>query len=284
MNPYRIYRDEWANALRLQAIAAEYTSFVAMPFYEHFSYRSQEILCEVITAAIEEANRRGGLPRQFSSPQRGDTPKGAVVITEAIVLQILQSHIFIGDLTFQNAGVVLETGVAMGMKPIRQIVLITQGSLEELHFDLRNNKIVSYNPKGSVSEIADALIAAASHFEEQVQHYLTAVTRRLSPEAIAALKWYGTIQKKNKFFSLHSKSRGPHFSDEEGLQRFQLAIGELLSKDLLWTHLAVGAIPDGDAFGMHATEFGWAVIEKMWPEFRQEGRVEAHNPGHQADG
>lgn len=284
MNPYRIYRDEWANALRLQAIATEYTSFVAMPFHERFSYRSREILCEVITAAIEEANRRGGLPRQFSLPQRVDTPKGAVAITEEIVLQILRSHIFIGDLTFQNAGVVLETGVAMGMKPIPQIVLITQGKLEELHFDLRNNNVISYNPKGAVSEIADALIGAGAHFEEQVQHYLGKVTQRLSPEAIAALKWYGTIQKQNKHFSLHSKSRGPHFSDEEGLQRFQLAIGELLSKDLLWTEWAVGAIPGGDAFGMHATELGWAVIEKMWPEFRQEGGMGAHIPGHQADG
>jgi hypothetical protein len=242
-----------------------------MPFHEHFSYRSREVFGEVIVGAIEEANRRGGLPRRFSLPERVDVPRGAVVITEEIVLQILESHIFVGDLTFQNAGVVLETGVAMGMKPVRQIVLITQGRLEELHFDLRNNNVISYNPKGSVSEVADALVAAASHFEEQVQHYLIEVTRRLSPEAIAALKWYGTIQKENKYYSLHSGNRGPLFSKEDGLQRFDLATGELRSKDLLWTEYAVGAIPGGDAFGMHATELGWALIERMWPELRKEG-------------
>ena len=284
MNPYRIYRDEWANALRLQATATEYTSFVAMPFRERFSYRSQEILCEVIAGAVEEANRLGGLPRRFSSPQRVDIPRGAVVITEEIVLQILQCHIFIGDLTFQNAGVVLETGVAMGMKPIHQIVLITQGRLDELSFDLRNNNVISYNPKDSVVKIADALIAAGSHFEQQVQHLLVAVTQRLGPEAIAALRWYGTVQKQNKHYSLHAGNRGPHFSGAEGLQRFDLATGELRNRDLLWTEWKVGAIPGGDAFGMHATELGWAVIERMWPDLKQEDEGGVHNLADRSDG
>lgn len=81
--------------------------------------------------------------------------------------------------TFQNAGVVLETGIALGTKPNDQIVLITQGSHEELHFDLRNNNVISYNPKGSVSEIADAIVAAARHFESQVEHHIDSVVRRL---------------------------------------------------------------------------------------------------------
>ena len=162
----------------------------------------------------------------------------------------------------------------MGMKPNPQIILITQGKLEELHFDLRNNNVISYNPEGSVTTIADALIAAGSHFEEQVQHYLGAVTRRLGPEAIAALEWYGTIQQQNKHYSLHAGSRGPHFEGEEGLQRFDLATTELRNKDLLWTDWKVGAIPGGDAFGMHATELGWAVIERMWPDL---GQKEAGN-------
>jgi len=270
VNPYRIYRDEWTRALRLQATASEYTSFVAMPFQERFSYRSREILCEVIEGAVAEANRREGLPRRFEIPQRVDVPKGAVVITEEIVLHILESHIFIGDLTFENAGVVLETGIAMAMKPNRQIVLITQGRREELNFDLRNNNVISYNRKGSVSEIADALVAAGLHFEDQVKHYLTEVSKRLSPEAIAALKWYGTIQQKDRHNSLHANSRGPHFSNQDGVQRFDLAARELRDKDLLWTDYAVGAVQGGDAYGMHATDLGWAVIERNWPELKRD--------------
>ncbi len=56
MNPYRIYRDEWAKALATQTTAPEYTTFVAMPFEERFSYRSREILEGVIGAAARETN------------------------------------------------------------------------------------------------------------------------------------------------------------------------------------------------------------------------------------
>ena len=68
---------------------------------------------------------------------------GAAVITEEIILRILESHIFMADVTFENAGVLLETGIALGTKPNRQIILITQGSHGDLHFDLRNNHVIS---------------------------------------------------------------------------------------------------------------------------------------------
>ena len=172
MNPYRIYRDEWVRALTVQTTAARYTTFVAMPFQETFSYRSREILCTVIGGAIDEANRRAETPRTFAKPERIDLPTGATVITEDIVLRILESHIFIADVTFENAGVLLETGVALGTKPNAQIILITQGAHSDLHFDLRNNRVISYNTTGSVAEIATALVAAARYFEDQVQQQI----------------------------------------------------------------------------------------------------------------
>lgn len=270
MNPYTIYRDEWADALRVQVTAPAYTSFVAMPFQERFSYRSREILCEVICGAVEDANRRGKhLPRMFAVPERVDVPAGAVVITEEIVRRILNSHVFIADLTFQNAGVILETGIALGTKPNSQLVLITQGSHEELHFDLRNNHVISYNPKGSVSEIAGALVAAAESFEAQAERHVGSVTRRLSPEAILALNWYGRLQRDNRDASLHAGNLGPYFTGDGARQTFDRATAELRDRDLLWTDYAVGAVPGGDAFGMHATELGWAVIERMWVDLRR---------------
>lgn len=265
MNPYRIYRDEAAHALRRQATATQYGSFVAMPFREGVFYRSRNIFRRIISAAVDEANSRGELPRQFAPPQRVDRPQGAVVITEKIVLGILESHIFIADLTFQNPGVVLETGIAMGTKPNSQIVLITQHSPAKLHFDLKANNVVRYDPKGPASPIADAICSAAHHFEEQVKRFLVDVRKRLSPESLAALQWYGTIQQKNVHYSLHAGSRGPNFPEPDGVRRFDAATAELRSKDLLWTDYVVGASPIGDAFGMHATEFGWAIIESVWP-------------------
>jgi hypothetical protein len=77
MNPYRIYRDEWARALAIQTTATKYTTFVAMPFQNRFSYRSHEILNSVIRAAADEANRRAETPRQFDRPDRVDVPMGA---------------------------------------------------------------------------------------------------------------------------------------------------------------------------------------------------------------
>lgn len=74
MNPYRIYRDEWARALAIQATAAAYATFVAMPFDERFSYRSRDILRSVIGVAIDEANRQAETRRTFAKAERVDVP------------------------------------------------------------------------------------------------------------------------------------------------------------------------------------------------------------------
>lgn len=116
MNPDLIYRQHRDDALADQIEAAEYSSFVAMPFGEHFSYRSRDILTNVIQAAAIRANmkQKGAGGQCFSIPERVDAHSGtARVITEEIVRDILARHIFIGDLTFQNPGVLLETGVAL---------------------------------------------------------------------------------------------------------------------------------------------------------------------------
>lgn len=41
MNPERIYRQYRDDALAHQLTADKYSTFVAMPFSEHFSYHSQ---------------------------------------------------------------------------------------------------------------------------------------------------------------------------------------------------------------------------------------------------
>jgi hypothetical protein len=269
MNPYRIYREEWTSALAGQAAAKEYTTFVAMPFREHLSYSSREVFSKIIVAAAMEANTRAEAPRKFARPERVDVPRGATVITEEIVLGILRSHFVLADLTFENPGVILETGIALGTKPNRQVIAISQGSLRTLHFDLRNNYVIKYGRRGSVKQIASALIDAAKYFEEQVHHYILGVRRRIGPDSLALLNWYGRIQRENVHFSLHSASRGPNLEGADAIWRFDAATRELRHNELLWTDYQTGAVKDGDAFGMHATDFGWAVIEDTWPELRQ---------------
>lgn len=150
--------------------------------------------------------------------------------------------------------------------------MITQCAHSDIHFDLRNNNVISYNPRKSVEEIASAFITAAQAFEEQVQQHIVSVRRQLSPEAILVLKWYGRIQRKDPANSLHAQNRGPDFQDPDGHTRFDAATRELRDKGLLWTDYQVGAISNSDAYGMHATEFGWAVIEQMWVDLRRKSR------------
>lgn len=272
MNPDRIYSQYRDDALAKQATASEYVTFVAMPFGDRFSYRSKEIYADVIQAAAIKANELNQTARKFAVPKRVDEGAGtAVVITEAIVTEILYSHLFIGDLSFANAGVLLEVGIAMGLKANPQIILITQGDLRELHFDVRNNNVLSYNSKDSVPQIAKALIAAAKSFEAQADLYIQSITKTLMPDAVFVLKWYGALQKRNTAASLHlgisrllfKKARRPE-------ERFEGAVRELLAKRLIYTDYKVRALNGRDAFGMHATELGWVVINRMWPKLAQQ--------------
>ena len=273
MNPDRIYRQYRDDALAKQITASEYTTFVAMPFNDQFSYRSSRVYRKVIQKAAKRANEKGGLPRRFAQPRRADDHAGtARVITEEIIVQILDSHIFLGDLSFENAGVLLETGIALGMKPNPQIILITQGKPSDLHFDIRNNNVIVYNSSECVDSIADALIAAAKAFEDDKEKYITSITNTLSPDAISCLRRYGEIQQSNKANSLHAGIACNVFPDGRSHERFEAGIRDLLHARLIWTQWLVKAVEGKDAFGMHATDLGWAVITHMWSKFKRPGK------------
>jgi len=272
MNPDLIYSQYRDDALARQATATEYSTFVAMPFRDRFSYRSKQVYAEVIQAAAVNANELKQTPRPFGIPRRIDDGAGtAVVITEAIVTEILRSHLFIGDMTFENPGVVLEFGIAMGLKPNPQIVLITQGDISDLHFDLQHNKILSYNPGDAVPKIAQAMIAAAKSFETNVDLMIESIKKVLTPDAVMLLRGYGKLQRKNCAQSLHVDMAQAIFgNDQRKHERFEGASRELLTKRLIYTDYRVKAVEAGDTFGMHATELGWIVIGRMWPEFAKQ--------------
>jgi hypothetical protein len=161
----------------------------------------------------------------------------------------------------------LEVGLALGLKPNAQIILITQGELRELHFDIRNNNVVTYNPEGAVDNIANALIAGAVAFESDVDRYIESIKRTLTPDAVALLRWYGAAQKANSQQTLHLGVAGSAFCNHARSEaRFEDASRELLARRLIFTEYKVKAVEAGDVFGMHATDLGWTVISRMWPE------------------
>ncbi len=164
MNPDRIFRQHRDDALAKQFTATRHSTFVAMPFQRQFSYDPQKVYESVIWKAAERATNRNETKRPFARPSRVDSGPGiAGPIDEEILVNVLESHFFLADLTFQNAGVVVETGIALGLKPTNRIILVMQGRLEELHFDIKHNRVISYDRPDSTEEIATALIGAAKN-------------------------------------------------------------------------------------------------------------------------
>lgn len=272
MNPDRIYKQYRDDALALQFSASEYTTFVAMPFRDSFSYRSIEIYEEVFCRAAQRATELNEARLPFARPFRMDqAPGGSVVNREEIVVSILKSHLVLADLTMGNHGVLVEAGVALGLKPNRQVILVTQGDLGDLHFDIRNNSVLRYDSGNEVEVIAKAMVRGAKAFEEECVRYVIQLASRLTSDAILSMNLYGKLRRDNpnKRFSLHEGVRHQYFKGEDASIRFHQATRELLVMGLLETEYEVGGIPGGDAWGMHATKLGWAFIEYMWKELHR---------------
>ena len=274
MNTDRIYREYKDEALAKQITASEYSTFVAMPFEDRDSYHSREIYTKVIQAAADQANQKNTTKRKFAKPKRIDDENGtAVVITEEIIVRILESHIYIADLTFKNPGVILETGIAMGLNPNKQIILMTQGDLNDLHFDIRNNNVISYNSPDSVDKISSAFISAAESFESNCTLYIESVSKALSADATICLNKYGRLRRDypDKEVSLHRGFAKSIFNNSDIAEfRYDNAIRELLTRRLIWTDYHAGGVPEGDVYGMHATDIGWPFIEHIWKDLSRQ--------------
>lgn len=270
MNPDRVWRELADDALADQINAANYGLFVAMPFRDQFSYRSDRVMVDIIGKAVEIANASSP-PRQFAAPIRADRMSpNAKEITDAIVEGIVLNHFFLADVTMANHGVLVELGVALALKSPYQIILLLQGSLSDLHFDIRDNRFVSYDRAEAVNEIARALVEGAASFEASFGYKMAAIRRTLSPQAVYLLNLYGRLRKQQPGLSLHQGAiqHDENVSSDPALRElvFNSAAEELLRRGLLELDYAVA--DDGinpDRFGLHATKLGLAFIRNTWP-------------------
>ncbi len=232
-----------------QIEAEKYSTFVAMPFSDSFSYESLSIYDTLIRKAAEVANGKKEAIREFDIPFRADQASGqAVVITEEIVVNILEMHLFLADLTFQNAGVMLEAGIAFGLKPNSQIILISQGKEKDLHFDIRNNNVIFYRREDGVDQLAKAMIGAACHFEQHAQNYAYRVFESTSMSAIHCMKWYHEKRKSEPGLIMRDTHAKEIFPKTENIAEmlFLVAGQELFQKKLFrlnWAEKRVGMIP-----------------------------------------
>jgi hypothetical protein len=291
MNPEIIYTNYRDEALAEKFSAEAYSTFVAMPLSDRFSYHPKEILEKVLRKAAKLASEeRAGDIKPFVPPETAlEIPGTANLITEEIVRKILVSHFFVADLTGGNAGVLIETGIAMAFKPNSQIVLITQHSLDELHFDIKENRALTYNPDGNVDEIKKAFLAAASHIEEDRKKYVTQVSEGLTTDAIRTIHHYASIYQNPKteqgqpglFGRYNDKGElegniPPFFHGDYGkdaILMFQLTMQELLKKRMLWTHFNSTLKPEGYdylSWASHLTRLGWLLVKNFWPHYKSD--------------
>lgn len=300
VQPNLVYQGYRERALAKQVTAREYSTFVAMPFMETFSYRSRKVFEDVVCKATDVANAllqelRNGADadrgRRFAVPTRADGRRGvATEITDDIVRDILDSHIFVADVTVPNCGVEVELGIALGMKSNDRIIILLDAGAERLHFDMRNLRVIDYRvdePPGAVrARVGEALIEAARAFEADRKAYVDSIKRSLTSPALSYMNTYGRLWRDQPQVSpcltpdvieeVHGQFADPHapaspFGDDNGFGRhlldaeFWSVARELLARGLMWNNYVEQGHPSGDMYGLHATELGWVVIEALWP-------------------
>lgn len=238
MNPHKIFQAVNDEALAKQISSEKYETFVAMPFRNQFSYNADQVFQDVICKAVEIANKESP-KREFAPPLRADrVAPNATEITDDIVEGILNCHFFIADFTLANQGVLVEAGVALALKPARHLIFLIQGDRDSIHFDIKDNRFISYDKKNAIKEIAKALIFAAECFEKAIGEHMKSIRESLSPQAVYLLNLYGRLQLKNTDNSLHfgKVQQDANIGNNEGIRRlvFDGAIQELLSKKNLF--------------------------------------------------
>jgi hypothetical protein len=190
-------------------------------------------------------------------------------ITEAIAEGILANHFFLADLTMANQGVLVELGIALSLKSLRQIVLIAQGELSDLHFDIKDNRVISYDKAQGVADIARALVEGARAFESALGDRMAAIRRSLSPAAVHLLNLYGRMRSSQPGLSLHARAvQGESDLSIDPATRelvFNGAAQELQKRGLLELDYVVGDQQTPDRFGLHATKLGLVFIRQTWP-------------------
>lgn len=275
MNVDSIYQLQRNDAFATQFSAAKYQTFVAMPFSNRGGYPEPRIKALLLEQVHERANQLLATAegqRRFAPLHRQDGGAvGAITITDQIVSDILASHFFMGDLTGANYGVVLETGIALALKPNGRVLLYTQDDTTSLHFDLKVTNVNRYKEEDLVETAAKGLISAAKAFESESDRYIRFLSSQLTPEAIMVLNIYGQLWKgwtmgqfQPSLFVEKFAGHVPEFAGDAGRVAFHNAVRELSSHRLLWTDYKPNTGPGVDSFGIHATKLGWRVIEHLW--------------------
>ncbi len=123
--------DEIPKKKKVEVSIREYldTCFVLMPFGSKFDNHYKT----VFTPSIKEAG---------FEPLRADDLFGSGMVIEQIWEQIRKAKVLLAELTGKNANVFYELGLAHA---IRQPVVIVTDNIEDVPFDLRHLRVITYD-------------------------------------------------------------------------------------------------------------------------------------------
>jgi hypothetical protein len=191
-------------------------------------------------------------------------PQGAVEITEEILTEILRCHLFVADLTLVNSNVLLELGVALGLKPSAQILLLLDGDPGQLPFDIKGNFVIRYDATDRVARLAHAFITAAQAFERDYRMRIADLRRRLSSDAIWLMHHLANQTANGHDAAMSGDQAAQIFvAGENPRLRYALAEAELLRSHVV--EMDHQPIPNGDAFATRPTRLGLRLIKETWP-------------------
>ena len=145
----------------------DHLAFVLMPFSTEFD----DVYAHIIKAPLEEA----GLV-----VRRADNSTGSRNVMHDVVEGILGAELVVADLTGSNPNVYYELGIAHGFK--KRVLLLTQ-DVEEIPFDLRAYRIVSYSTHfARVAEARNLVLTAGRGVIEGTANFGSPVSDYLALE------------------------------------------------------------------------------------------------------
>jgi len=278
MNPGRLYQNMKLDAIAKGLSAEKYTTFLAMPFRNNYGYISESMRSRFSEIVTGIDYRTHGLEKPFAVPIRvDDNPPSAADVTEQIAELIMNCHFFLGDLSFGNHGVLLETGMAMAVKPPESITLISQGNSDDLHFDITVNRVNFYSTDAELKKnIENSLVAGAKHYEHLYGRQLHLFRGTLTPEAILLLRIYANTSLQHLEYGIHwglaneDETWKSNFGDDRAMryQFYAEAIRELRDKGLIVLDYQPSPTQDGALalYAYHATKLGAEFLRRTWPK------------------
>jgi len=236
--------------------------FVAMSFDNRFSARWTDVLVPAIRSMTSPTGTR-------LEPHRVDLRQASDSIITEIVDGIARCRFFIADVTtmglldgreVRNGNVMYEVGIAHAAR-LPEEVLLLRSDNDDIPFDVRGIRIVSYSPDSDPTGSIATVVNAVAQSQRELDQRRSLAVRDLA-HALDVHGWLLLLEAAAGREVFHPETR--NMGDVLGGAPRREALSKLLSAGLLSVRIrrltqATAARPVGELFPYVVTEFGRAV-------------------------